>query len=190
MTKQELRQQYMQKRLGLTGSQRAKIDDLLLIRFQQFALPDPADHVLSFWPLTDKGEPNSFLLTDFLRFRNPALVLCYPVTDLSQRQMQAREVNDDTRFALNKWGIAEPADGRPVAARRLDLVLVPLLAFDRRGNRLGYGGGFYDRFLPGCRDNCVFLGISQFAPEPVLPELAEYDIPLTACITPEMIYEF
>ena len=189
-TKKEKRQALMEKRLALTGSERSRIDDLLLIRFQQFVLPEPADKVMSFWPLTDRGEPNSFLLTDFLQFRNPGLGLCYPVTDMSSRQMQAMQVNDDTRFALNKWGIAEPVDGELTPADELDLVLVPLLAFDLQGNRLGYGGGFYDRFLPRCRDNCVFLGVSQFPPEQALPELAEYDIPLTACITPDRIYEF
>ncbi len=189
-TKKETRQYYLDKRLALTGSERSKIDDLLLIQFQRFMLPEPADHVLSFWPLMERGEPNTFLLTDFLQFRHPGLALCYPVTERATRHMQAMEVNDDTRFAPNEWGIAEPADGQPVPAGQLDMVLVPLLAFDVQGNRLGYGVGFYDRFLPGCRDNCVFLGISQFPPVQALPELAEYDIPLTACITPEQIYEF
>ncbi|MFT4024211.1 MAG: 5-formyltetrahydrofolate cyclo-ligase [Flavihumibacter sp.] len=189
-TKNQTRQQYLEKRLALTGSERTRIDDLLLIRFQQFPLPRTVDRVLSFWPLVEKGEPNSFLLTDFLQFRHPGTVLCYPVTDMAGRQMQAVQVDDDTRFVLNKWGIAEPAGGMALPAEQLDLVLVPLLAFDLNGNRLGYGGGFYDRFLPRCRGNCIFLGISQFPPLEALPELAEYDIPLTACITPERIYEF
>lgn len=190
MTKKEMRQSMLQQRRELTAAARSKIDDLLLIRFQQWVPGVEADRVLGFWPLIDRNEPNSFLLTDFLRFRNPALELCYPVIEPASRQMEAHLVTDDTRFALNAWGIAEPADGEPVAADTLQLVLVPLLAFDLHGQRLGYGGGFYDRFLPRCDSGCVFLGISQFAPVNAVPGPHEYDIPLHACITPEMIYEF
>lgn len=57
-------------------------------------------------------------------------------------------VSDD-RFEINRWGIPEPQDGLKVSVNELDLVLVPMLAADRKKNRLGYGKGYYDRFLAG-----------------------------------------
>lgn len=190
MSKSLLRQQYLQKRLALSDSERSKLDDLLLINFQQFEMPDQLQYLLSFWPLIEKGEPNSFLLTDFLAFRNPGLQLAYPVTDYQNLSLTAMLVNDETAFVMGKNGIAEPAGGQFLDPAELDLVLVPLLAFDSNGFRLGYGKGFYDRFLPQCKPGCQFVGISHFPPERALPGVDEFDVPLTACITPEMIYEF
>lgn len=190
MNKATLRKSCLQKRLALTDSERSRLDDLLLIRFQQWALPAPVATVLSYWPLRGKAEPNTFLLTDYLQFRMPGLQLAYPVTDFQQLSMQAVLVNDDTDFHLNAYGIGEPAGGETIPPEEVDLVLVPLLAFDEQGYRLGYGKGFYDRFLEHCRPDIIKVGISYFGPEHQLPGIDQYDVPLTACITPERIYEF
>lgn len=190
MNKSTLRKSYLQKRLALPDTQRSRLDDLMLIRFQQWALPGEVETVMSFWPLREKAEPNTFLLTDFLQFRIPGLQVAYPVTDFHTLQMEAILVEDETAFRLNEYGIGEPADGVQVPPDSIDLVIVPLLAFDLKGYRLGYGKGFYDRFLEQCRRDVIKIGLSYFAPEQVLPGIDQFDVPLTACITPERIYEF
>ncbi|ULQ54200.1 5-formyltetrahydrofolate cyclo-ligase [Flavihumibacter fluvii] len=190
MNKPELRKYYHQKRLSITVKERSRLDDLLLIRFQQWEVPDFVQTVLSYWPLSDRGEINTFLFTDFLAFRIPALQLAYPVSDFTNNSMRAIAVDDATDYARNKYGIAEPVDGPEIMPESIDLVIVPLLAFDLAGNRLGYGKGFYDRFLAKCSPDAVKLGLCYFEPLPLLPGKDEYDVPLTACITPEKIYEF
>jgi 5-formyltetrahydrofolate cyclo-ligase len=190
MTKELLRQQYREKRLALTGSERSKLDDLVLIRFQQWKIPVEISKLLSYWPLQERGEPSSFLITDFLAFRLPGLELAYPVSDYSAQTMLAMGVDENTEFVLGNYGIAQPKNGLLWDPAEIDLVLVPLLAFDQKGNRLGYGKGFYDRFLPACRPDCLLVGVSHFPPEPQLPGIDQFDVPLHACITPEMIYEF
>ena len=190
MSKKDLRKYYSQKRLSLTDSERSKMDDLLLIRFQQWQIPDQVHSVLSYWPLAERGEPNTFLITDFMEFRMPGIQLAYPISDFTNHSMEAVVVNDKTDYRRNEYGIAEPIDGPVFSPAELDLIIVPLLAFDHRGYRIGYGKGFYDRYLSQCRPDAIKLGICYFGPIADIPGIDQYDIPLDICITPEAIYEF
>jgi 5-formyltetrahydrofolate cyclo-ligase len=190
MTKQTLRKYWLEKRLALSTKDRGKMDDLLLIQFQQWGIAAFVETVLSYWPMAQKAEPNTFLFTDFLAFRVPVLRLAYPVTDFNTGSLVALAVNENTRYKASVYGISEPIAGREIRPDELDLIIVPLLAFDRLGHRLGYGKGFYDRYLVNCRPDAIKLGISYFDAIEELPAKTEYDLPLTACITPEKIYEF
>ena len=91
---------------------------------------------------------------------------------------------------LNSWGIMEPIEGENIKPTEIDMVIVPLLAFDKKGNRLGYGGGFYDRFLSQCRPDVMKIGLSFFSPEEEDLPNEDTDIPLNFCVTPSKIYEF
>jgi 5-formyltetrahydrofolate cyclo-ligase len=190
MNRPALRKYYLQKRLGMTDSELLRLDDLLLIQFQQWVVPDFVQTVLSYWPIGHHGEVNSLLFTDFMAFRNPGLILAYPVSNFGDHTMQAVGVHEDTRYVQNPYGIAEPSEGPEISAASIDLVIVPLLTFDNSGYRLGYGKGFYDRYLTRCRTDIIKLGLSYFAPVPEIPDKHEFDIPLTVCVTPERIYEF
>ena len=189
MTKQELRKIYKQKRVQLSGKERLKMDDLLLIQFQQLAF-DNVLHVLTYWPLQEKQEINTFLFTDYLHFRIPGMQLCFPVINADTDSFKAFAVTDDTRFSLNSYGIGEPADGKEIAAEDIDLVITPLLCFDKKGYRAGYGKGFYDRFFQLCRTDVIKIGLSYFEPEDRIDDINEFDVPLNLCITPHNIYEF
>ena len=97
MLKKELRQLYKEKRTQLSEQERIKLDDLLLIQFQQLAF-EHVINVLTYWPMPDKKEINTYLLTDFLAFRIPGLQLCFPVIDPATNSFKAFAVTDDTRF--------------------------------------------------------------------------------------------
>ncbi|ULQ57723.1 5-formyltetrahydrofolate cyclo-ligase [Flavihumibacter rivuli] len=190
MTKQELRKQYTEKRLAIPDRERRKLDDLLLINFQQLDIPPFVETVMSYWPLETKGEVNTFLITDFLEFRMPGLQLAFPVSDFTNHSMKPMLVNDDTDYVRNEYGIAEPVNCPELSPKDIDMVIVPLLAFDRMGYRLGYGKGFYDRFLAQCRADVFRLGLCYFEPLDALPGIDHFDVPLSACVTPATIYEF
>ncbi|MEP6787240.1 MAG: 5-formyltetrahydrofolate cyclo-ligase, partial [Acidobacteriota bacterium] len=96
----------------------------------------------------------------------------------------------ETEFVENKWGIREPVDGQSANHGDIDMVLLPLLCFDRRGHRVGYGKGFYDRFLGKCRPDCVKIGLSYFPPEAEIDDVNELDVKLDRCITPERAFDF
>jgi 5-formyltetrahydrofolate cyclo-ligase len=188
MHKKELRRIFKEKRNAISESERLKWDDLILIQFQSLDLPY-IDYVLSFYPIFENKEINTFIITDYLHFKNPGLNICYPKM-MQGNQMQAIACNADSVFEANEYGILEPLDTDSVDPTRLDLVIVPLLAFDEKGYRVGYGKGYYDRFLKSCREDCLKIGFSYFEGVPFIEDTAEFDVPLDLCITPQRTYVF
>ncbi len=189
MFKKEARDIYKKKKQQLSASQRSKMDDLILIQFQQVSLPFLTS-ILSFYPIDAHHEINTFLLTDYLAFRNPHLQIAYPKINFATAHMDAIISDEQTVFQLNQYGISEPGHTSIIEPGALDAVLVPLLAFDEQGHRVGYGKGFYDKFLSNCREDCLKIGLSYFEPEPVIEDADEFDVPLNICITPQKIYVF
>jgi 5-formyltetrahydrofolate cyclo-ligase len=190
MTKKELRKIYKQQRVALSASERLKLDDLLLIQLQRVSFDQNIQVVMSFWPLENHGEMNTHLYTRYLELTIPDLKVTFPVTDSLANKLHAILINDDTEFVENKYGISEPRQGEEIQPGEIDLVFVPLLAFDKRGYRVGYGKGYYDRFLQHCREDVITVGFSYFEAVDKIDDIHQYDIPLDYCITPHKIYEF
>ena len=114
--------------------------------------------------------------------------LCAPVADLSSHEMNNFTF---TKHSLkeNEWGIPEPQDGDLIDSKEIDVVIIPLLISDIFGNRLGYGKGFYDRFLAKCRRDTLFIGINYFEPILQIPDVGEHDLPLDVLVTPNNLFE-
>ncbi|HMO32172.1 MAG TPA: 5-formyltetrahydrofolate cyclo-ligase [Lacibacter sp.] len=187
MTKQEARHIYSEKRLQLTASERNRLDDLLLIGLQQLQLP-PLHCVHTYLALKDRGEIETDHFLHYLAFRHPGLQITIP--RISGNEIEQVLYTDDTAIQPGTWGIPEPVNGTVLPPCDADLVLVPLLAFDRQGNRVGYGKGYYDRFLARCRPGVLRIGFSYFDPLERISDTAHFDLPLSCCITPQRIYEF
>ena len=99
-------------------------------------------------------------------------------------------LTDNTKFQKNEYNIYEPVDGIEVPNAKIDVVFVPLLAYDKIGNRVGYGKGFYDKFLSKCNEDVIKIGLSFFEPEETIDGVFESDIRLDYCITPTTNYVF
>ncbi|HEX8675810.1 MAG TPA: 5-formyltetrahydrofolate cyclo-ligase [Segetibacter sp.] len=190
MIKQELRKFYKQKRSSLSSTDRLKLDDLLLIQLQRLAFDNNIRVIMSFWPLEDYGEMNTHLYTRYLELAIPDLIVTFPVIDTSNDEMRAVALDEDTKFVKNKYGIPEPEEGEDIPRDQIDVVFVPLLAFDKNGYRVGYGKGYYDRFLQRCRQDVITIGFSYFEAVDKIDDTHQFDIPLNYCITPLKIYEF
>ena len=175
--------------MALSEMQRSKLDDLLLIQFQTVDLPF-LEFLLSYWPIEENNEPNTHLFTEFLKFRNPELKTCYPVSNFDKNIMQAITTDIDTPFEKKELNLYEPLKGEVIPPEDLDIVFVPLLAFDRDGYRVGYGKGFYDKYLAGCRADCIKTGFCYFDPMESIDDRHEFDVPLDLCITPQNTYVF
>lgn len=99
-------------------------------------------------------------------------------------------LTDNTKFQKNEYNIYEPVDGIEVPNTKIDVVFVPLLAYDKQGNRVGYGKGFYDAFLSKCSKEVIKIGVSFFPPEETIDDVYPTDIRLDYCITPTTNYSF
>jgi 5-formyltetrahydrofolate cyclo-ligase len=100
------------------------------------------------------------------------------------------EMAKSPNFVNSHWGIPEPVGGVVLNPSDFDIVLIPLLAFDLAGNRVGYGKGFYDRFLVNCRPDCLKIGISLFDPVTLIQDVEGHDIRLDIAISPAQLYDF
>jgi 5-formyltetrahydrofolate cyclo-ligase len=189
--KKDIRQQYKTKRLQLSSSQSEKLSDLLLIQFQQLAIDIP-EYIMTYAGIEKMNEFDPHLITDYCHFKNPQQTLMYPVMKGGEDNPHiiAMAVDIDTSFEKNSFDVEEPMDGEQIDPQAIDLVIVPLLAFDESGYRVGYGKGYYDRFLQQCRKDCIKIGFSFFEPVDTIEDVHEHDMPLNFCITPEAIYEF
>ncbi len=189
MTKQELRKLYKEKRLRLSTIEQSKYDDLMLIQLQRAAIPF-ATTLLSFWPMEQFKEPNTHLFTDYLAFINPALQVAYPIANFISGEMEAIITDAETSFEKKENGIFEPVGDTILAAKEIDIVFVPLLIVDTKGYRVGYGKGFYDKYLTNCNNDCLKIGFSYFEPIKEIADTNQFDVPLDYCITPQAVYVF
>ena len=99
-------------------------------------------------------------------------------------------LTDNTKIKKNSYNVPEPVDGLEVPDAKIDVVFVPLLAYDKQGNRVGYGKGFYDNFLSKCKPETIKIGLSFFPPEEKIEDVSENDVKLDFCVTPDGVFEF
>jgi 5-formyltetrahydrofolate cyclo-ligase len=188
MTKDQLRKIYKEKRELLSAPERDKFGDLVLIQFQTLATEIP-NFIMTYSGCEKFNEYDPALVNRFCAFRNPFATFAFPVIG-KDNAMHAVPVNEDTAFVPNRFGIDEPAGGRPMDNWDIDMIFIPLLAFDVKGYRVGYGKGYYDRFLITCREDVLKIGFSFFTAENSIDDADEHDVPLDLCITPHEVYTF
>ncbi|MDB3883955.1 5-formyltetrahydrofolate cyclo-ligase, partial [Flavobacteriaceae bacterium] len=87
-------------------------------------------------------------------------------------------------------GIREPISSNQKDASLLEVIFIPLLIFDKLGHRVGYGGGYYDKFLGNIKDDVLKIGLSLFEPIDKIQDIERHDIRLDYSITPKKVYDF
>lgn len=189
MTKAELRIIYKEKRKQISWKDRERWTDLVLINFQKLDLPF-INCVHTYLAIENQNEVETQNITRYLKFKNPGIKIVVPKINLNAGEMQHYIFNDDVEMTPNSFGIIEPVKGEKVNAGEIDLVLTPLLAFDKKGYRVGYGKGFYDKFFQQCDSNVIRIGLGFFDAEELIEDINIYDIPLHYCITPNLVYTF
>ena len=100
------------------------------------------------------------------------------------------EIDNNTKYSLNQLGIREPISSNQKDASLLEVIFVPLLIFDKLGHRVGYGGGYYDKFLGNIKDDVLKIGLSLFEPIDKIQDIERHDIRLDYSITPKKVYDF
>lgn len=189
MTKEELRKVYKQRRAALSIEQQDQIARCLASALVEL-LPNNVKYIHTFLPIARLSEINTYLIRELTDLSRPGLKWIISGADFESMQMRHYEWNQETVVEISSFGIPEPVAGIPTNHDQIDAVLVPLLAFDKLGFRLGYGKGFYDRFLQQCRPDCLTIGLSQFEVHTDPLPSDSWDIPLQYCLTPEHCHVF
>src|SRR5690606_2476455 len=140
-----------------------------------------------FLSISEKKEVNTEYLMHILQGKDKSIVVSK--ADFESGEMKHFLLQENTVLKISEYRIPEPASGLEISPQTLDVIVVPLLAFDLKGHRICYGKGFYDRFLEKCGPNTLFVGLSFFEAEPEIFFEAT-DVPLTFCITPKKIMDF
>jgi len=187
MTKKELRATYKNLRQQLSAND---IDEKsLAVANKILSLPIwELTYFHIFLPIESQKEINTEFILHLLSGKYKEIVVSK--SDFETRDMTHYLLTDNTKFKTNAYGIPEPINGLEVPPKTIDVVFVPLLAFDVLGNRVGYGKGFYDKFLSDCRPETIKIGLSFFEAVDAVNDVFESDIKLDYCVTPEKIYLF
>lgn len=186
MQKAEIRKQALKNRLSLTNQEFDVLNLQLLAQFQSISFSKIKTlHI--FLPIAEKKEPDTFLLIDWLQRNHPEIKIIIPKADFETSLMSHHQYLGKDDLHKNHYNILEPQNGR-IHNEDVDMVIIPLIAFDKKGYRVGYGKGFYDRFLQN--SNAQKIGLSLFSAIDKIDDVNENDIRLDLCITPTNIIKF
>ncbi len=186
MEKKVLRLKYKKLRVNLSEE---SIEEMSLqIANQALKLPiwDKTYYHI-FLSILTKKEVNTEYLLHILQGKDKSIIVSK--ADFDSGEMKHFLLQENTILKTSEYGIPEPVSGLEISPEMIDVIFVPLLAFDQKGHRVGYGKGFYDRFLEKCSPHTIFIGLSFFDAEPEIFS-AVTDIPLNFCITPKKIIDF
>ncbi|MEP2936358.1 MAG: 5-formyltetrahydrofolate cyclo-ligase [Gilvibacter sp.] len=186
MDKAYLRKHYKSKRAQHTPEHLEDLSLAIANQALKLAIWDKQFYHI-FLPIHRLCEINTEYLLHILQGKDKSVVLSK--SDFEAQTLTHYLLEDNTELIENKWGIVEPKAGIVIAPKQLEVIFVPLLAYDKAGNRIGYGKGFYDRFLTQCDKDVIKVGLSYFEPEAAIKATTQ-DVPLDFCITPKNIYSF
>lgn len=187
MDKKQLRRYYKQLRRFLTEQEKEQKSLAIANRLLRLDIWDKTYFHL-FLTIEELNEIDTEHILQILMGKDKEVVVSKTIFE--ERKMIHYLLTENTKIKKNTLNIPEPINGIEVAPDKIDVVFVPLLAFDKKGNRVGYGKGFYDNFLKECKSEIIKVGISFFEPEETIDDVYDSDIPLDFCVTPTQIYNF
>ena len=184
MTKAELRKQNLARQRSLSAEERRQLSERIGdVFFANFDL-SRVSYLHLFIPIEKFKEVDTRPIVARLRRDYPNIATVVPRVDFEANEITSLRYGSDTEVVTNVWNIEEPTHDDYVEAQLIDMVLVPGLAFDRSGHRVGYGKGFYDRFLAKCREDCVKVGLSYFEPVEQIEDSHAGDVAVDSIVTP------
>ena len=190
MTKSELRKLYLEKRATMSVAEVDAASRAIADRFFREIDLAGVKKLHTFIRVARTHELDTSRIY-YRLWKDRADIETYaPRIELGGTEMENVFFHAASDLKENRWGIREPDGEQTAQPSEFDIILVPLLAYDRTGHRVGYGKGYYDRFLAQCRPDCLKIGLSAFPPEPQIPEVHEVDIKLDMCLTPHGTLRF
>jgi 5-formyltetrahydrofolate cyclo-ligase len=187
MTKKEARIKYKKLREALSLEQVEEKSLAIANQLLELNLWEKTYFHL-FLTIEEQKELDTAFILQILHGKNKEIVVSK--THFETATMTHFLLTDNTKIKKNQYNIPEPVDGIEVPVSKIEVVFVPLLAYDFMGNRVGYGKGFYDKFLADCKPETLKIGLSFFEPEAIFEEVLETDVRMDYCITPQGVHSF
>ncbi len=185
LTKSALRRSFLKKRRALSSQEHA--DMSFAIANNCLKLPIwHLDYYHVYLPIKAKAEIDTTLILTLLQGKDKQVIL----PRIKGSELEHILLTDITKLKINRLGIPEPEKGIKISPEQIDVIFLPLLAWDKSGNRLGYGKGFYDNFLSLCKTNTIKVGLSFFDPVDKIVDIRSEDIRMDFCVNPEGIKKF
>ena len=190
MKKAHWRKKYVARRQALAKALYQQQSQEIQARFfQQFDLVYyPYLHTYLACP--ERQEVATWGIVQTVFAEHPGVVVAAPKLLDGAGEMQSYAITPTTSFQQHAWGIQEPVSRILVPAAAFLLVVLPVIAFDAQGYRVGYGQGYYDRFLKQCRPDVTKVGLCFEGPVPAIDDLSAYDVPMDYCITPRQVFRW
>jgi 5-formyltetrahydrofolate cyclo-ligase len=188
MSKDELRRLYLDRRMALRQDEMADYNRAIHRRIFSLLGRHDFQYAHIFLPLVPKHEIDTWPVIRWL-WKNGKAVLVPGMEGVPPR-LQTLRLDAASQITEGHWGVPEPM--HPVQADRnlIEVMLLPLVAFDKSGYRLGYGKGYYDFFIRSIERPVLKIGLSFFAPVEEIPSPDEWDVPLDMAVTPEAVFRF
>ena len=187
MTKAELRKKYKDLRAELSPQERDELSLNIANQLLQLPIWD-FEYYHLFLTIETLNEVNTIYVLNVLAGKDKHIVVSK--SDFNSGTMTHYLLTDNTVLKKSTFNIPEPVDGIQIPDSKIQVVFVPLLAFDTLGNRIGYGKGFYDKFLANCSPKTLKIGLSFFEPEIQNIPVFDSDIKLDYGVTPKSNYSF
>ncbi|MDM1557178.1 5-formyltetrahydrofolate cyclo-ligase [Chryseobacterium indologenes] len=186
MLKAELRKKYMQKRKALSRDEAFLLSEKIFQNFITYFKPQAGQKVHIFVPIEKFTEIDTSIFIDYFLVQNIHVFVPKIVGD----KLITIEIFKDTAFEANSWGILEPVSNEDSGENHFHYVITPLLYCDRKGNRVGYGKGFYDGLFQSLSSETKKIGVNYFDPDEYIDDVWENDIPLDYLVTATEVLSF
>lgn len=186
MKKAELRKLYQQKRKTLSSDEVFLLSEQISEQFVQFFKPKKNQKIHLFITIEKFVEIETKFILNYC-LENQIRVF---VPKVIGKDLISVEIFEDSIYKTNSWGIEEPISNEDAEIFDYDFVITPLLYCDAKGNRVGYGKGFYDGFFENLSDRTKKIGINYYNPDESIDDVWENDIPLDYLVTPTEILSF
>lgn len=185
--KTDLRKIYREKRAALSEQEKEGMSSKMADIFMK-NVDVEGKNIHVFLPILRLNEPDIFKIIDQVWARGRSHVFTSIVRP-GNLKLSHVEINPQTVYTPDDWGIPVPSGEHLSPDFKFDMVVVPMLCCDKKGQRVGYGKGYYDHFLAH-QPQALKVGVCFFEPIDKIKDVEKHDIPLDLLVTPDKVFSF
>jgi len=186
MKKSEIRKLYLEKRKAMSQDEVVSLSEKIFENFINYFKPISGQKIHIFIPIEKFNEIKTEIFIQYFLVRNIYVF----VPKIVDTKLISVEIFNETKLETNNWGISEPVSNQDSGIFDFDFIITPLLYCDKKGNRVGYGKGFYDEFFESVSKDSKKIGVNYFDPDDIIDDVWENDIPLDYLVTPTDVLSF